>query len=531
MAIKGFKEVVDHKGYRIDTKDRQIFERDLKESLFGTSATTWDVYGNTDMIEFVLYDTNDNQLPQGDNEKMVRYISMDDPNIQKYFVINEDIEDIKLNGAKEFLVDTELLIKEAGYSNGIFKTQITLVNRRVGSEVVEFDKMWIHEISPSRTEIRILPVNENDKGILPDLEERYDVFINGGEFRDDTISFVQQYVEELDLTKVFEQMLKIKGKVKEGQGYIDLIKKEFKIDDFGKFLLDVKTKFIKSVQFWVENKDSNINSTLYGKPLGTNPSVSLSINEIKTKVIYTLSETIDYVLTKRDILEKSVLSKEEQVTFDELEDILKTTTDDSIYDTTIPESVDAAIRGCMDPNAENFNADATINDGSCIYPAPPVEDVDIVVPPIEIPIRTKTYYWWEDSAWLSYKGVDEKWHKVDADEFQFREISFIDGPNIHGDIRTIQKVRKVDINDLDPIDIGFSGICMDRSSINYRKPGPCRYFNPPQDDFRFEDGDFFRYPDDNYNGNGGYENYDYNDPINFSGGGGSRFTNRNRYEY
>ena len=121
MAIKGFKKIEDMKGYRLDSKDREIFERELKESLFGNANTTWNIYGNTDMIEFVLYDSNDNQLPQGDEGHMVRYISLDDTNIQKYFRISEDIDDIKANGAKEFLVDTEILIREAGYQNGIFK--------------------------------------------------------------------------------------------------------------------------------------------------------------------------------------------------------------------------------------------------------------------------------------------------------------------------------------------------------------------------------------------------------------------------
>ncbi len=541
MAIKGFKEVKDNKGYRVDSKDREIFERELKESLFGTSATNWNVFGNTDMIEFVLYDTNDNQLPQGDDGSMVRYISMDNPEIGKYFLINEDIEDIKMNGAKEFLVDTEVLIREAGYSNGIFKTQITLVNRRMGSETPGYDKLWIHEISPSRTEIRILPLNFNDKGILPDLEERYNVFINDGEFRDDTISFVQQYVEELDLTKVFQQILRIKGKVKEGQGYVDLIKKEFKINDFGRFLLDVKTTLVKSIQYWVENKDSNVNSLMYGKSLNSIPPVSLGISEIKTKVIYTLTDIIDFILNKRDILEKSVLSQEEQVTFDEIEDILKTTTDDSEYDTTLPDNIIAPIRGCMDPNADNFNPDATINDGSCIYTPPPVDDVDVVDPPIEIPVRTKTYYWWEDDAWLSYKGVDGLWHKVDGNEYEFNEISFIEGPNIHGDIRTVQKVRISDIDDLVPID-PLDGICLDRQSINYRKPGPCRYFNPidPRDDFKYDDG-FTTYSDDRFNTDGTsyYDelsgnyvyNYDDNRGFDINSSTNTYYTNRNYNEY
>lgn len=522
MAVKGFKEIVDKKGYKVDSKDRQIFERELKESLFGTSATTWDVFGNTDMIEFVMFDSNDNPLPQGEQELMVRYISMDDTNIQKYFIINEDIEDIKLNGAKEFLVDTEVLIREAGYSNGIFKTQITLVNRRAGSEIIEHDKMWIHEISPSRTEIRILPVNENKKGVIPDLQERYDVFINDGEFRDDTISFVQQYVEEMDLTKVFQNFLGIKGKITEGQGYVDLIKKEFKIDDFGKFILDVKTKFVKSMQYWVENKNTNINSLQYGKPLGSIPPVQLSVNEIITKSDYVLHETIDYILTKRDILEKSVLSKEEQITFDEVADILKSTIVDSDYDTTIPDSISSVVRGCMDPNADNFNPDAQEDDGSCIFLPPPVEEIEVV-------IRTKTYYIWSEFGKIKYVNVTGETIFLQGKEYEFFEISFSGMPELVGDIRTTPKTRISDTDDLIPID--NPGICLDRTSINYRKPLPCKYdtWKTPNDDFEYRD-DFVRYPNSEYNYS---NNNNYYDPQsgNYVFGGGQATYDRNYNTY
>lgn len=469
MAIKGFKEIENHKGYKIDSKDREIFERELKESLFGTSATTWNVFGNTDMIEFVMFDSNDNQLPQGEQGKMVRYIYLNDTNIAKYFRISEDPEDIKLNGAKEFLVDTEVLIKEAGYSNGIFKTQITLLNRRAGSEDIDYDKMWIHEISPSRTEIRILPVESADSIINPDLQERYDVYINDGDFRDDTISFVQEYVEAIDLNKVFEKMLAIKGKISEGKTYIDLIKQEFKIDDFGKFFLDIKTKFIQSMQYWVENRDSNINSLQYGKQLSVKPPIDLGVNEIETKSIYTLTETIDYLLNKRDILEKSVLSQEEQVSFDEIQDILLTTTEDSIYETTVPESELAQVRGCMDPNAENFNPEAQVDDGSCIYPIPPVDEVD--TPPVPITadtvIRTKTYYIWSEIGSIIYTDVNGVLQNITGRRGEFFEVSFQGVPNFKNDVRTYPEPRVIEVR------------CTDPTAMNYGEVGTCVFNTVP----------------------------------------------------
>ena len=74
MAIKSFKEIVDNKAYRISAKDREIFEQGTIQSFFG--------FSDSDMIEFILYDANDNQLPQGDFGELVRYITLSSQNIK-----------------------------------------------------------------------------------------------------------------------------------------------------------------------------------------------------------------------------------------------------------------------------------------------------------------------------------------------------------------------------------------------------------------------------------------------------------------
>ncbi len=56
MAIKTFKDIIDYKGYRINSKDRKIFEEGNLQTFFG--------FGESDAIEFIVYDINDNQLPQ-----------------------------------------------------------------------------------------------------------------------------------------------------------------------------------------------------------------------------------------------------------------------------------------------------------------------------------------------------------------------------------------------------------------------------------------------------------------------------------
>ena len=71
MAIVDFKKVENNKGYFVDEKDRKIFEREISKGYFGMNIG--------DIIEFVIYDSNDNQLPQESAEgSLVRYIEYND---------------------------------------------------------------------------------------------------------------------------------------------------------------------------------------------------------------------------------------------------------------------------------------------------------------------------------------------------------------------------------------------------------------------------------------------------------------------
>ena len=133
MAIKQFKEVIGKKGYKVDSKDRAIFEKEVAKSYFGL--------GDADTIEFIIYDASDNVLPQGDSGDLVRYVFLNDTNINKYFIFTENKSNKRINGAKEYVIDTEQLVRDAGYSNGIFKTQTTLLNRRAGSEKIDKDNL------------------------------------------------------------------------------------------------------------------------------------------------------------------------------------------------------------------------------------------------------------------------------------------------------------------------------------------------------------------------------------------------------
>ena len=82
--MKDFKNIEEKKGYRVDKKDREIFEREVRRGIFGLDVG--------DIIEFIVYDSNDNALPQeSSNGKPVRYISYTDTNIKKYFSKADEI--------------------------------------------------------------------------------------------------------------------------------------------------------------------------------------------------------------------------------------------------------------------------------------------------------------------------------------------------------------------------------------------------------------------------------------------------------
>ena len=251
MAIKEFKEILQKEAKRIDIKDRKIFERGRMPAFFGR--------GVTDTIEFILYDNGDNQLPQGETGKLVRYINISEiDNIRKYVMIARGAAS---NQSPEYFVDVEKLINEAGYKNGLFRTQITLLNKRVGSEHFQ-NKLWIHEISPSRTEIRVLPLKTEDKRLQRDLRDRYKILLQNGEFRDDVLNRLDGFIDSIDANDVIKKIRALYG-----QDWIDNLKKEFKISNFDGFINDVTVKAKQAIGYFISNRGYTFGKADYGKPL------------------------------------------------------------------------------------------------------------------------------------------------------------------------------------------------------------------------------------------------------------------------
>ena len=251
MAIKNFKEILNKEAKRVDIKDRKIFERGKMPAFFGR--------GMTDTIEFILYDNGNNQLPQGEDGKLVRYINISEiNNIRNYLLIARGATS---NQTPEYFVDVEKLINEAGYKNGLFRTQITLLNKRVGSEHFQ-NKVWIHEISPSRTEIRVLPIKTEDASLEKDLRDRYNILLENGEFRDDVLNRLDGFIDSIDANNVLKKILALYG-----QDWINNVKREFKIQDFDGFINDVTVKAKQAIGYYISNRGYTFGKSDYGKPL------------------------------------------------------------------------------------------------------------------------------------------------------------------------------------------------------------------------------------------------------------------------
>ena len=319
MAIKNIKEIINNKGYVIDPRDRKIFENGDLQSFFG--------FSRTDAIEFIIYDANDNQLPQL-NGNLVRYVNLTDENIRDYFLIPEGTLVQKFSLPTEYFIDVERLLQEAGYSNGIFKTQVSLVNKRAGSEK-EFDKLWIQEISPSRNEVRLFPLKKGVE-INPELRERFEIFLRGSKFREDVIQIAFELIEQLNPSGVSTFL-----RDKYGEKWFKNFIKEFKINDLESLITKIHESFVKSAIYEFTNRNSTIGTSEYGQNKLTTPPLSLSKNDIVNTIKRILLETICYYLPERDINTKTKTVNDFLESEDNLSDVLQR----EKSDTQVPSKV------------------------------------------------------------------------------------------------------------------------------------------------------------------------------------------------
>lgn len=338
MAIKTFKDIINNKGYRVSSDDRKIFEEGNLQSFFGL--------GDSDAIEFIVYDSNDNQLPQkAVNGKTVRYVPLTSSNISDYILIAEGTVLQKFQFPNEYFIDAERLLREAGYDNGIFKTQVTLINKRVGSDSEE-DKLWISEISPSRTEVRLFPI-KNAKVKYPELEERFSLFVSNKDFRDDTIVEAFKIIEQVDSNLIGTYL-----KTKYSENWVSKMSGEFKIKNFDEFVNRVNTKFREAAAYELTNRISNINDINYGKRKQTKTPLTLSSDVIIAIYQKIITDVVNFYLPKQDLISIATFDTGIDESFDEVGQILQTRESDLVVDTSNPVLTKKKTKTFIESNKE-----------------------------------------------------------------------------------------------------------------------------------------------------------------------------------
>jgi hypothetical protein len=336
MAIRNIKELINNKGYVINPNDRKIFEEEDLQSFFG--------FSESDAIEFIIYDINNNQLPQGDGN-LVRYIPLNSQNINDYFLIQDGTLFQKYKLPSEYFIDAERLLAEAGYTNGIFKTQITLINKRAGSQK-SYDKLWINEISPSRTEVRLFPLKEG-VSINSQLQERFNVFINDGDFREDTIAYALEFIETIDPTKLSSFV-----RSKYGNVWVDELISEFKIKDFDVFLNNIYVKFRQASIYEFTNRISKIDDINFGKPKPTKPKIELSKESVVNICKQLLTYIVNYYLPQQNVKLTNTTSNTFESSVDPVRDILQTSESDVVI---ISKQIELEVKSVTKPNISTIS--------------------------------------------------------------------------------------------------------------------------------------------------------------------------------
>lgn len=208
-----------------------------------------------DVMEVSVYDVNNNLLPQKSGNK-VAYIKTNDIKNYLYQIGNRA-------GKKELAIDIEKLLNTIGFTNGIFKVNINFVRNSVGTEN-ELTRVWVHEISPSREEIRILPLKVEDKFITNSNKNQ----LNGlNSLNPDFKYYKKNILDSLDifesqsLTKIDDIMVS-----KFGNDFVSILRKDFGIRNFSDFRTRIFENFRDSIKNWVNNRYYDISESTFGKP-------------------------------------------------------------------------------------------------------------------------------------------------------------------------------------------------------------------------------------------------------------------------
>ena len=208
-----------------------------------------------DVMEVSVYDVNNTLLPQKSGQN-VAYIKRNSIGSYMYSLTNT-------LGKKELIINIEKLLNDLGFTNGILKVNINFVRSRVGSEN-ELERVWIHEISPSREEVRIVPLKTSNPQLNVNNNNQ---FLNLNNLNRDFKYYKKNILDGLDSFETTSlQSIDDALVAKFGNDFQTIIKKDFGLSNFNVFKKKIFTDFRDSVKYWLTNKNYNISQSTFGSP-------------------------------------------------------------------------------------------------------------------------------------------------------------------------------------------------------------------------------------------------------------------------
>lgn len=363
MSIKKYTNIdainnkTDNQGQYIESDDLFIVSKtEIEETDFGDCKY--------DVMEVSVYDINNNLLPHKSGNN-VAYIKTGDIKNYLYNLTNK-------GGQKELAIDIEKLLNDLGFTNGILKVNLNFVRYRVGTEN-ELTRVWIHEISPSREEIRILPLKTKNSKIN---EQTIKEFSNLGDLRRDFKYYKKSILNSINsFENNFLDKINDALETKFGKDFFNILRKDFGLSKFDNIRNSIYEDFKLSVTYYLTNKYYDINDSTFGKPS------EIRFIDCDQYDFVILTDTIKNILfncisynlrgLQRRGIDIKQLPKEFAIT--ELRKEVKNTLDSITTPTNIKRNV-------YQPDKVDINLNDNVGETPILAP-PPVEVIKVMDPP------------------------------------------------------------------------------------------------------------------------------------------------------
>ena len=243
----------ENEGKYITEKDFTVISKNQFEDVdFGECGT--------DVMEVSVYDINNNLLPQL-NGQTTTYIRSGD--IKNYLYKISRPNKALANGKAqvEIAIDAERLLNDIGFENGILRLNINFVRTKVGTED-KVRRVWIQEISPSRQEVRIVPLKTNNKYFddinAKELESLKNLNKDFKYYKKSILDSINKF-ENTFLEKIDDII-----KTKYGQEFFDLARKDFGLMGFSEIKKSIYNNFRDSVVNYLSNRAYDISQSNFG---------------------------------------------------------------------------------------------------------------------------------------------------------------------------------------------------------------------------------------------------------------------------